>query len=274
MNRISFRFDHSPDKSAPIPVTNGLALHSLRGPIGTSWWSRRWLTAVETSVARPILDAGRRYARKRQVVSIDAGLGTVSARVQGTVPEPYRCQMRFNGLSADQIDQFLAATVRDAEFAALMFAGRVPDRAPALFDELHAPLFPAETVEPVWHCCCDEPGPLCKHGIAVACLVAERLDDDPFLLFELRGVSQSAMRDYWCQHWAQCGSGVSPSGHVERQPPCRLNDYFTTDIDELLATDDSSIQPINVLERLGFPPFFPAKDDAVVPALRKLYKRP
>ena len=62
-------YDHPP----PIPVEGGLRARSRRGDIGETWWSQRFVAALEraygTTASR--LARGRAYARAGQVLGLD-----------------------------------------------------------------------------------------------------------------------------------------------------------------------------------------------------------
>ena len=66
-----------------IAVENGLELRSRRGAIGESWWSRRFLSAVESVLIGGRLGRGRTYARQGQVIDLGIGSGLAVAQVQG-----------------------------------------------------------------------------------------------------------------------------------------------------------------------------------------------
>src|SRR5258708_28072439 len=88
---------YSADK--PRKVVGGLKIKSERGAIGTTWWSKRWLKALEVMGMGTRLARGRTYARQGQVLSIDIEPGLVQARVQGSMREPYKIKIQLKPLS-------------------------------------------------------------------------------------------------------------------------------------------------------------------------------
>ena len=87
-----------------IPVDDGLELRSRRGAIGESWWSRRFLSAVESILTGGRLTRGRTYARQGQVIDLGIGAGLVVAQVQGTRRTPYGVQITMPAASDERWD--------------------------------------------------------------------------------------------------------------------------------------------------------------------------
>ncbi|MGZ4603438.1 MAG: SWIM zinc finger family protein, partial [Kineosporiaceae bacterium] len=66
------------DRAArPIPVEGGLVARSERGAIGSTWWSKRFVAALEALSMGGRLTRGRTYARKGQVLTLDVRPGVV-----------------------------------------------------------------------------------------------------------------------------------------------------------------------------------------------------
>ena len=80
-----------------IPVDDGLELRSRRGVIGERWWSRRFLSAVESILTGGRLTRGRTYARQGQVIDLGIGSGLVvppRSRARGAHPTGSRSPCR------------------------------------------------------------------------------------------------------------------------------------------------------------------------------------
>ena len=92
-----------------IPVEDGLELRSRRGAIGESWWSRRFLSAVESILSGGRLTRGRTYARQGQVIDLGIGAGLVVAQVQGSRRTPYGVQISMPAASDARWDAIVDA---------------------------------------------------------------------------------------------------------------------------------------------------------------------
>src|SRR5487761_65863 len=88
------RFGFFP-KSTPLPTVGGLKAKSRRGDIGETWWSRRFLSILESFGFGSRLDRGRSYARRGQVLEWSVTPGEIRARVQGSRRVPYNVRPDF-----------------------------------------------------------------------------------------------------------------------------------------------------------------------------------
>ena len=87
----------------PLEARGGIRAQSKRGDFGANWWARRWIEALENVSLGSRLARGRSYARRGQVLSIDVGLGEVSARVQGSRKRPYRVSIEIATLQGPRL---------------------------------------------------------------------------------------------------------------------------------------------------------------------------
>jgi uncharacterized Zn finger protein len=269
---MSLRGFDKQSSSVPIPVANGICTRSQRGTIGTAWWTKNWLAALEAAVPRPILEAGRRYARKGQTRELSFAPGAIHAVVQGTREAAYVCELRFRQFTDDEWTVALARSSEQAATAACLLAGDVPETIENLFGEAPLPLWPSfADGDPAGSCDCHSAPSVCKHHAAAIYLTAERLDEDPLLLLTLRGRGGDTVRGYWHRHWA--APEQADTATPLRPLADRLDHYYGDDMSELLPPDEEQqVEHIDLLGQLGFPPFFPDRDDTVMPALRRLYE--
>ncbi len=171
----------------PIKVECGLKAKSKQGAIGSTWWSRRWLHVLESFSMGTRLTRGRGYARQGQVLSIDVQPGVVQAKVQGSQPKPYAVQIQLQPLADEQWERVIDAMAEQALFAAKLLAGEMPAHIEEAFSAVQLSLFPTREKDLVTRCSCPDWANPCKHVAAVYYLLAERFDEDPFLIFKLRG---------------------------------------------------------------------------------------
>jgi uncharacterized Zn finger protein len=182
-----WRGDGFPPPSKPLPVKDGLVARSARGGIGQKWWSRRFIEVMESLGVGGRLTRGRNYARKGQVISLEVEPGEVIALVQGSRVTPYRVRIglsRFTELVWAKVEVVLA---EQAIHSARLLAGEFPPELEPVFSGIGAPLFPVRLGDLELDCSCPDYVVPCKHLAAVFYLLAERFDDDPFLILRWRG---------------------------------------------------------------------------------------
>ncbi|MFE6485687.1 SWIM zinc finger family protein [Streptomyces sp. NPDC057757] len=156
-----------------------------------TWWGNAWVRALEEGALDPArLARGRTYAGRGHVDAITVTPGLVLAYVHGSRPRPYRVQVGVGTLSDSDWDRFLDAVAeRPGDIAALL-----DKEMPKSLAECGVALLPGPgELEP--HCGCPDFGHPCKHAAALCYQTARLLDEDPFVLFLLRGRGERELLD-------------------------------------------------------------------------------
>ncbi len=243
-----------------IEINEGIKAKSKRGAFVKSWWAARWIKAMEQLMDRGRLGRGRRYARRGQVVSLIEGTGGVVGKVQGSRSRPYTINISIPPLTDKQWEQAIVALAARPIFMAQLLAGEMPQEIEDAFADVGLSLFPAKSRDLVQECNCPDWASVCKHLAAVHYILAERFDEDPFLLFRLRGKSQDAILDALGKLQGTGGldeTAVSP----EYDPPSPLADSLPDfwAVGDELAHFQTQISPPEAsypaLARLGAPAF-------------------
>lgn len=177
----------------PIAVKNGIQARSRKGNIGETWWSKRFIAALEHIGIGSRLERGRSYARKGQVISIKIHDATVYAQVQGTMPRPYKITISFTRFTDRQWEQIFDALASQALFTAMLLGGEIPQEIETVFTSVKLSLLPASAKDIKTDCDCPDYANPCKHIAAVYYILAEQFDRDPFLIFSLRGRDREAV---------------------------------------------------------------------------------
>lgn len=180
-------------ESRPLHTDSGLKARSKRGDFAENWWTKRWIEALEHLMDPGRLRRGRRYARQGQVLSIEERSGGVAARVQGSRSKAYRVDIGLESIGEDEWERVIDALSGRALFSARLLAGEMPADIEEAFSGAGVSLFPARRGELRTSCTCPDPAEVCKHTAAVHYILAERFDEDPFLLFTLRGRTAEAV---------------------------------------------------------------------------------
>lgn len=304
----------------PRKVRGGVKISSKIGPVSPSWAAQRWLRLPEEMAPNDALAEGIAYARAGQTKSLmlpqapapgapsaPVNAGHISAKVQGRLPTPYSVDIRLPIFNFEQWEKVIETMVSEAKHVAGLLAGEVPPAIEDVFRPSGLRLFPQDLSEITFECNCvrqnalalaaqqvipgavprpprPEPapqvGPFCKHVCCVMAIVAERLGQDPFLIFSLRGLWKEDLLERLRQKRAiaQSRAMAAPGGadrHIATltpripgvtdipQPPLAacLDSFWSApaSAEEL----DLSITPAPVshplLRRLGPSPFTTAK---------------
>lgn len=265
----------------PRPVKNGIKTKSQRGRIGETWWSQRWIGVLESFDMGARLSRGRSYARRGQVVSMDIQKGVVDARVQGTRPIPYSIKIELKPLSEKDWDKVTDAMASQALFAARLLSGEMPQNIEEAFGEAKISLFPTSVKDLVTDCSCPDWANPCKHIAAVYYLMAERFDEDPFLIFKLRGRTKEELIGILREKRAQTSPEAEVTSPIEadlspREAVVPLEECLDTFWQAGTALESFTVNPAlpevenAVLKRLGNAPFTVGKQN-VASLLARVY---
>lgn len=242
--------------SRPVATDAGIPARSRRGAFVKHWWASRWIEAMEAVMDRGRLQRGRAYARKGQVVALDEVKGGIEARVQGSRPRPYTVKLALAPLSARQWDAVTAALGERPDLVADLLAGEMPHAIDTAFEAAGVALFPAAADEVEVDCSCPDWAGVCKHVAAAQYILAERFDDDPFLLFRLRGRAEAEVLDALRAADAPGGGQGGDDGAAAGLLDC-VDDYWRAGrgLRGVERTAAEPALPLPVLRRLGPPPF-------------------
>ena len=178
---------YSYESSGPIAVEGGIKAKSKRGAIGEQWWSRRFITVLDSYGMSSRLQRGRAYARRGPVLEFTLAAGKVTARVQGSRPQPYQVSITVRPLTAAQWRAVESRLAGQALFRARLLAGEMPAEIEEVFAACGTPLFPESSRDLTMSCNCPDWGVPCKHLAAVCYVLAEAFDADPFAMLAWRG---------------------------------------------------------------------------------------
>lgn len=253
---MSWYYDFKPTR--PIDTDEGIKAKSKRGDFVKNWWATRWIAAMEQVMDRGRLQRGRSYARRGQVLALEEGKGKITAKVQGSRRTPYKITIELTPLSEQDWEKVLAALAERPFFVAQLLAGEMPQEIEEAFQAAKLDLFPGRR-ELRQYCNCPDSAAVCKHLAAVHYILAERFDEDPFLLFRLRGKTQDEVLTS-----LGTGDGVGETAVPPEYAPApslseSLTDFWQTgsELDTFSVHIASPEVPYPLLERLGEPDFWP-----------------
>lgn len=157
---------------------------------GTTWWGRLWIKGLEQlgDDYENRLPRGLKYADEGAVSHFTVHPGQIDARVHGR--KTYNVTLALPALTTAQWEKALSRIAQESRFVASLLAGEMPQGLDETFREAGASLYPRVPKELQTHCDCPDWANPCKHVAAVCYVMAEALDRDPWLLFDLRGKTQ------------------------------------------------------------------------------------
>jgi uncharacterized Zn finger protein len=163
-----------------------------------TWWGKTFIEALEEFSDSARLGRGRSYARNGKITEHQITDGKITAKVRGSInpyfgvyKEPlYKVSIEITPIKAADWSKIIVRLGSKASLISRLLLGEVPDNIEATFAELNLHLLPHNRKDFKTDCSCPDYSNPCKHIAGVYYLVAAELDLDPFLLFELRGISK------------------------------------------------------------------------------------
>lgn len=188
------RVPDPPPSQAALEAELGRAPTPVRGEgrrLSCTFWGRAWCENLERyrDFANR-LPRGRTYLRKGAVVDLAIERGRITALVMGT--SLYRVSVRIAEVRAARWSALRGRCEGQLSSLIELLEGRVGKDVMAAVTEPKGGLFP-EPREIELSCSCPDWATMCKHVAAVLYGVGVRLDEQPRLLFELRGVDPVQM---------------------------------------------------------------------------------
>ena len=197
-------------KTTPIEVENGISLSKQRGDIVEQWWSKKWISYLKSLNMGARLTRGKTYARKGQIISLDIANGKVIAKVQGSYREPYTVQIKLKAILKSQWKKIIDLLASQAIYASKLLNGKMPQDIEKIFSKADVELFPSSKSDLKTECSCPDYANPCKHIAAVYYILAEKFDENPFLIFELRGKSKNDLIEMLREARTKTAIDISP----------------------------------------------------------------
>lgn len=155
--------------------------------VASSVWGKAWCSHLESfSDFSNRLPRGRSYVRHDAVVHLELDTGMIRAFVHGT--ETYYVEIAIRTLTAERWQDICRRCRGRIDSLLALLEGRIDHEVMAVVADRRQGLLPMPG-EIDFACSCPDRARMCKHVAATLYGVGHRLDTEPGLLFELRGVS-------------------------------------------------------------------------------------
>jgi uncharacterized Zn finger protein len=263
-----------------------------------TWWGERFIAALEAFTDPARLARGRSYASDYRILEYKLANGKVTAKVRGNInpyfgvyEEPtYTTRVSFTQIDASAWATLIERVGARADLVTRLLMNEVPEGIEQVFMAQGLHLLPANQRDITTDCSCPDWANPCKHVAGVYYRLASSLDDDPFLLFELRGLPRERLR----QQLAGSSLGrILASALEPREIPIEPDaSYFTVPTREPLdpgishrefwqgarrvppppPPSGSQVPAVLIKKQGDFPAFWP-KDHSFIEVMESFYER-
>lgn len=201
-------------REQPRRVVGGVKLLKLE-PDERHWAAQRWLRLLDDVPDGDVVLAGMEYAQLGQTRSMEVLIGSIEGLVQGRRQRAYRVRLDLPPISPSEWDEVADSIIEESALAAPLLTGQLPRNIEDVFTNPDAPLFPSSVLQFRPSCGCPEvqDGEWCKHAVCALRVVADRLHEQPLLIFRMRGQNVGDLLERLRRRRAAQGSalGVSPA---------------------------------------------------------------
>jgi DNA-binding transcriptional regulator YiaG len=161
--------------------------------IASSFWGKGWCTQLEAfSDFENRLPRGRSYVRNGSVCHLEVKAGRIEARVMGS--SLYQVTVDIHALKPAAWSAVKQKCAGEIGSLLELLQGRLSGPVMKVVADRDAGLFP-KAGEMRFDCSCPDGAYMCKHVAATLYGVGHRLDQQPQLLFLLRGVDAAELID-------------------------------------------------------------------------------
>lgn len=251
-------------------ASEGLLAQAPRPESTNTWWSRRWIQALDSFGGFGGFGRGRNQARRETVLAYHLEPGIVLAQVQSGKTEPFIVRCDVPPLPQETWDAVIAGMAQKAVFAAKLLAGEMPEETEEAFAEARATLLPQSAADVPSSCTCGDPAMPCRHVAAVHYLLADELGRDPFLLFKLRGCPKEQLLAALRQKRSGNGAAEEIATTDENVSPQAFW-HAGEDLDRFAINIAPPMSHAGLLRQLGPPPV--EAGESFIDLMAALYQR-
>ena len=159
----------------------------MRQIYGKTFWGQQWLNAFNGIDYSNRLPRGRTYANKGAVFDIELNRHAFSAKVRGSRRTPYKIRFEQGLFSPSEQKDIIKIIKHSPSMFSKLMSREIPEALLKTLDAKGIRLFPTDWKDMDAHCNCPDWALPCKHLAAGIYLMANRIDQNPFLVFENRG---------------------------------------------------------------------------------------
>jgi uncharacterized Zn finger protein len=167
-----------------------------------TWWGQKFISALESFTDSGRLQRGRAYSGDSRILRFDITKGLATATVRGNVnpyfgvyKEPkYETEIKMTAIATKDWTKIIANMSSKASVVARLLLNEVPENIEDSFVAVGQRLLPYNRKDFHTECSCPDYSNPCKHIAGLCYRLSSELDQDPFLLFEMRGISKEALQ--------------------------------------------------------------------------------
>ncbi len=268
------------------------------GEFSRTWWGQKFISAIESFTDAARLGRGRSYARGGKILEFAVNKGEIEATIRGSVnpyfgvyTEPrYHTVVKIKPILPKDWSKIIQNMAKNASFVSKLLLNEVPENIESSFRSVNKNLLPRSESDFKTSCSCPDYSNPCKHIAGLCYRFASELDEDPFLIFELRGLTQEKLHQELAK--TPLGQALIAGLKTKELNPIPISSYYTrpqknqsnsaTSLKEfwqgktitppLSETRETDISGILIKKAGDFPEFW-HRDLSFIATMEELYQR-
>ena len=157
----------------------------MRKTYGNTWWGKQWLNSLNNIDYSNRLPRGRTYANKGLARNIEVDVNIITAEVQGSRRTPYQVKFTVPKFSATEKTKIIGMITDNPFFLSKLLNRELPPNLNRICADQGIEIFPSRWDDLQGSCSCPDWAVPCKHMASVLYLVANEIDKNPFVVFQL-----------------------------------------------------------------------------------------
>jgi uncharacterized Zn finger protein len=154
---------------------------------GNTWWGKEWLNSFNNIYDSNRLPRGQRYARNGSVIENILSAGLITAKVQGSQSKPYKIKISLPLLTEKEEQIIIDTIIKNPYYLAQLLSSKLPSELNNDLLKQGVRLFPEYWDDFSGSCSCPDYANPCKHLAAIIYQIANKIDLNPFTVFEIKG---------------------------------------------------------------------------------------
>ncbi len=157
----------------------------MRKTYGNTWWGKQWLNALTNIDYSNRLPRGRSYANRGMVKEIGIEGNKITAKVAGSRSRPYSVDISVPSFTAGEKAKIIEMVTDNPAYLSKLLNRQLPNELNEICRQKGIDIFPSRWDDLKGGCSCPDWAVPCKHMASVLYLVANEIDKNPFLVFQL-----------------------------------------------------------------------------------------
>ena len=167
------------------------------GFIGSTWWTKKWLTALLQDVESSTLATAKKYLGNNQLVNLQISDNRIISSVRGIHGALHENYIVFPKTEPEKATVLISLLKQQPSEIRALNNNTLNPSLELILNKCGVPIF--NTLEKVKMGCDCKDLPPCKYIVTTFLAIAKQMDDNPSILFKIHGIDLDGLKNYQCE---------------------------------------------------------------------------